>query len=316
MAPFLDSPFPLLMPPRSEPLLWVQLIGAGLLPLEALLLLLLLAGGDPGPVPGLERLLCWGLGGLAPTLLLWRRPADVWSLLLVQTPLRARRPLQQRLSRLQDDLPPRIILALGSAASLPLLWWLDEHAAVAAPIAPLAGAPRLVLLLLAAVLLALMLWQWQQLVQALWLLSRSPALIAAARPLGLAELEQQRLCLGLPLLLPDPLPLNPAPSPAAASPSPSTAAATELSAGSAAKPQGAHSNEAASSPAAGGLEPSPSAVADREESELQAGQPDPPGPTDDVPAGPAAQQVPGGEAVEAPLADAPAPTDSSAAAEP
>jgi len=136
-------------PPRSEPLLWIQLLGAGLLPLELLLLLLLLAGSDPGPVPALERLLCWGLGALAPALLLWNRPADVWSLLLVQTPLRARRPLQLQLSRLQDQLGPRLLLIMAAIAALPLLWWLDDHAAIAGPYSPLAQSPRLVALLLA-----------------------------------------------------------------------------------------------------------------------------------------------------------------------
>jgi hypothetical protein len=203
------------MSPRSEPLLWIQLLGVGVLPLELLLLLLVLAGSDPGPVPALERLLCWGLGGLGSTLLLWHRPADVWSLLLLQTPLRARRPLQQSLSRLQQDLLPRLMLAPGGLAGLPLLWWLDDHAAMAAPFSPVAGSPRLVALLLASLLLALMVWQWQQLVQALWLLSRPAAAVVASRPMSLEDLEQQRLCLGLPLLLPEPLVLGPGPSPAA-----------------------------------------------------------------------------------------------------
>jgi len=186
---------------------------------QGLLLLLLLAGSTPGPVPALERLLCWGLGALAPTLLLWRRPADVWSLLILQTPLRARRPLQQRLSRLQDSRGLRLALAVAAALSLPLLWWLDEHAAVASSLSPLAGSPRLVALLLAALLLALMLWQWQQLLQALWLLSRSPEAVAAARPMSQQELEEQRLCLGLPLLLLEPLQLAAAPAPPPDSPS-------------------------------------------------------------------------------------------------
>ena len=197
------------MPARSEPLLWVQLIGAGVFPLEGLLLLLVLAGSDPGPVPGLERLLCWALGALAPSVLLWRRPADVWSLLVLQTPLRARRPLQQRLSRLQDNRGLRVGLAVAGASSLPLLWWLDEHAAVASSLSPLQDSPRLVGLLLAALLLALMLWQWQQLLQSLWLLTRSADTVAAAKPMPQAELEEQRLCLGLPLLLLDPLQLDP-----------------------------------------------------------------------------------------------------------
>jgi hypothetical protein len=50
-----------------------------------------------------------------------------------------------------------------------------------------------------------MLWQWQQLLQALWLLGRRPEQIAAASPLSQIELEEQRLCLGLPLLLPEAL---------------------------------------------------------------------------------------------------------------
>ncbi|MCX5948229.1 MAG: low-complexity tail membrane protein [Cyanobacteria bacterium] len=190
---------------RSEPLLWLQLIAVGVLPLEALLLLLLLAGSDPGPVPGLERLLCWGLGGLLPAVALWRRPADVWSLLLLQIPLRARRPLQQRLSSLQESAALRIGLVVGSALLLALLWWSDEHAAIAGPFSPLAASPRLVGLLLAALLLALMLWQWQQLLQSLWLLSRGSDTLAAAEAMTSRELEARRLCLGLPLLLLDPL---------------------------------------------------------------------------------------------------------------
>ena len=190
---------------RSEPLLWLQLIAVGVLPLEALLLLLLLAGSDPGPVPGLERLLCWGLGGLLPAVLLWQRPADVWSLLLLQIPLRARSPLQQRLSSLQESAALRIGLVVGSALLLALLWWSDEHAAIAGPFSPLAASPRLVGLLLAALLLALMLWQWQQLLQSLWLLSRGPDTLAAAEAMTTRVLEARRLCLGLPLLLLDPL---------------------------------------------------------------------------------------------------------------
>ncbi|MBW4530558.1 MAG: low-complexity tail membrane protein [Aphanothece saxicola GSE-SYN-MK-01-06B] len=195
------------MTPRSEPLLWLQLIGFGVLPLEALLLLLVLAGSDPGPLPGLERLLCWAIGALAPALLLVRRPADVWSLLLLQTPLKGRRELQRRLSRLQATPVLGLATAGGAALDLPLLWWIDRQAAVASPFSPFSTCPRLVALLLAALLLAVMLWQWQQLLQSVWLLSRKPETVAKTAPLSLAELEQQRLCLGLPLLLPEPLKL-------------------------------------------------------------------------------------------------------------
>jgi len=187
--------------PRAEPLLWLQLVSLGVLPLEALLLLLLLGGQDPGPLPGLEKLLCWMLGALTPALLLWRRPADVWSLLLLQAPLRGRRPVQQRLSRLQEGLGLRLGLALGTLLLLPLLWWIDDHAAFAHPYSPLSASPRLLALLLSAGLLAVMLWQWQQLLQALWLLSRSTDAIPMVPTMTQEAMAQQRLSLGLPLLL-------------------------------------------------------------------------------------------------------------------
>ena len=191
--------------PRSEPLLWLQLLGLGVMPLEALLVMLLLAGSDPGPLPQLERLLCWAIGSVAPAFLLWKRPADVWSLLLVQAPLRGRREPQQRLSSLQGTPLLRAGLLVGCGLSLALLWWIDRHAALASAFSPLEGGARLVALLLAAAVLALLLWQWQQLLQALWLLSRSPAQLAAATPMGQAAVAEQRLSLGIPLLLLNPL---------------------------------------------------------------------------------------------------------------
>ena len=189
------------MNPRAEPVLWLQLVSLGVLPLEALLLLLLLAGQDPGPWPGLERLLCWMLGALAPALLLWRRPADVWSLLLLRTPLRGRRPVQQHLSSLQERLTLRLGMAFGTLLLLPMLWWIDNHAALAHPYSPLSASPRLLALLLSAAVLAVMLWQWQQLLQSLWLLSR-PTDAATLLPAMTSEtMASQRLSLGLPLLL-------------------------------------------------------------------------------------------------------------------
>ena len=192
--------------PRSEPLLWLQLLALGLLPLEALLLLLLLGASDPGSLPLLERLLCWAIGVLAPAALLWRLPVDPWSLLVAQVPQRGRREIQQRLSALQ----PPAVLRLGSLVglailSLVLLWWCDNHAAFASAFSPVADSPRLVGLLLAAAVLALLQWQGQQVVQALWLLSRSPQEVAAASPLSATALERERLSPGLPLLLLPPL---------------------------------------------------------------------------------------------------------------
>jgi hypothetical protein len=191
--------------PRSEPLLWLQLIALGAIPLELLGLLLLLAGADPGPLPGLERLLAWAIGALGPAILLWKRPADVGSLLLVQAPLRARSEAQRTLSALQSPVALKLTMVGGAAALLPLFWWMDQHAALAASLSPLAASPRLVGLLLACPLLALILWQWQQLTQALALLRIGPEAMAAVTPLTASQLDSQRLNLGLPLLLLSPL---------------------------------------------------------------------------------------------------------------
>ncbi|MEO1001915.1 MAG: low-complexity tail membrane protein [Cyanobacteria bacterium J06638_7] len=204
------------MTSRSEPLLWLQLIALGAIPLEVLLLVLLLAGADPGPLPALERLLVWGLGALGPALLLWRRPADCCSLLLVQVPLAARSPMQRRLAEAQEVLPLKLLMAGGAAALLPLFWTLDSHAALAGTLSPLEPGHRLASLLLAVPLLALLLWQWQQLLQSVWLLSRSAADLAAVPALSAAHLAGERLSLGLPVLLLDPLDLQAGPADQAA----------------------------------------------------------------------------------------------------
>lgn len=192
-------------PARREPLLWLQLLGLSALPLEALALLLVLAGADPGLFPGFERLLTWALGAVAPAVLYWRLPPDLWSVLLLQVPLRGRRPEQLRLSALQTALPLKLLAALGAPLLLPLLWWADASAGLAWAWSPLNDSPRLVGLLVALPLLALMLWQWHQLVQALWMLTRPAALLEQTLPLTQSQAAEQRLNLGLPLLLLPPL---------------------------------------------------------------------------------------------------------------
>ena len=196
-------------PARREPLLWLQLLGLAVLPLEAVLLLLVLAGADPGLFPGFERLLTWALGSLGPAVLFWRLPPDLWSLLLLQVPMRARRPDQLRLSALQNALPLKLLTSSGAALLLPLVWWIDAAAGMAWAWSPLAASPRLVVLLVAVPLLVLMLWQWHQVVQALWMFSRSSQQIEQTLPLTQVEAAEQRLNLGLPLLLLPALELEP-----------------------------------------------------------------------------------------------------------
>ncbi|MCP9816245.1 low-complexity tail membrane protein [Synechococcus sp. GreenBA-s] len=239
-------------PARCEPLLWLQLLGLAALPLEAVLLVLVLGGADPGPWPALERLLAWALGGLGSAFLFWRLPPDLWSLLLLQVPLRGRRPDQLRLSALQGALPLKLLTSAGVALSLPLIWWADSAAGLAWSWSPLAGSSRLVGLLAAALVLALLQWQWHQLVQALWMVSRRSELVAATMPLSQAEAAERRLILGLPLLLLAPLQLDPQP-PAAPSPGRAAtggaAAPVQATVPEAAQPQGQSTDLAAEAPA-------------------------------------------------------------------
>jgi outer membrane biosynthesis protein TonB len=173
--------------------------------------------------------------------LFWRLPPDLWSLLLVQVPLRGRRPEQLRLSALQGTLPLKLIGAAGAVLLLPLLWWADASAGLAWAWSPLSASPRLVVLLVSVPLLALMLWQWQQLIQAVWMLTRPASLVDQTLPLTQAIAAETRLNAGLPLLLLAPLemdassesPVSPQPEPAASVSEP-TADASEapLAAGS------------------------------------------------------------------------------------
>jgi hypothetical protein len=199
--------------PRSEPLLWLQCLALGAIPLELLVIRLVLAGADPGPVPGVERFLIWGVGVLAPTVALWRRPADWGSLLLVRQPLASRSSNQLRISALHSGLTSRIAVVLAAVILLPTLWWLDDSAVLASEFSPVSGQSRLVTLLLVSPLLALIVWQLQQLVQATALLIGAATPIAAAEAGFRAEaVATQRTSLGLQLLnltaldWPDPVP--------------------------------------------------------------------------------------------------------------
>ena len=194
------------MKSRLEPLLWLQCLALGAIPLELLLIRLILAGADPGPVPPVERLLIWAIGVLAPAAALWKRPADWGSLLLVRVPLKERDQAQQALSAKQGGLISRTSVAVAALGALPLLWWLDDSAVLASEFSPVLGQSRLVTLLISIPVLALMVWQVQQISQALgWLLPIRSQLDEAASPGNTAEhnsiaADQQHTSFGLQIL--------------------------------------------------------------------------------------------------------------------
>ena len=207
------------MQSRREPLLWLQCLAIGVIPLELLLIRLLLAGADPGPVPIVERLLIWGVGVVAPAIALWKRPADWGSLLLLRLPVASRRSDQLILSASEGQWGSRSALVGCTALLLPLLWWLDESAGLIHEFSPLQDSSRLVSLLLTAPLLALLVWQIQQLVQAVLLLVQTPQNDSAAEPWSLDQLRQERMSFGLqvlqfaPLTWPEPVEPTPSPTP-------------------------------------------------------------------------------------------------------
>lgn len=205
------------MQSHREPLLWLQCLAIGVIPLELLQVRLLLAGADPGPVPIVERLLIWGVGVVAPAIALWKRPADWGSLLLLRLPLASRSSDQLRLSASESQWGSRSALVGCTVLLLPLLWWLDESAGLIHEFSPLQDSSRLVSLLLTAPLLALLVWQIQQLVQAVLLLVQAPQNDSAAEPWSLDQLRQERTSFGLQVLRFAPLtwpePVEPIPSP-------------------------------------------------------------------------------------------------------
>ena len=184
------------MSSRHEPLLWLQLAAFGAIPLELQLLRLILAGSDLGPVPPIERLLCWGIAVVAPTILLWKRPVDWGSLLMVRQSLEKRTIRQRKISQIQDNLLLKALGACGSVLILAVFWWIDGSSLLVADISPFKNGHRLNSLLIATPLLAVITWQWHQLVQAIWLLTRSTPSIDASAALSHEELLKSRFSLG------------------------------------------------------------------------------------------------------------------------
>lgn len=188
------------MSSRREPLLWLQCLAIGAIPLEVLLLRMVLAGADFGPVPGLERVFTWAIGALVPAVLLWQRSPDWASFLLVRQPLAGRTEFQRQCSAAQSSLPIKVLGASGALLLLVLLWWIDGSALLISDLSPLHNGSRLGSLLLAAPLLSLLLWQWQQLIQAAWLLTREDRAVSALTPFTDADYQRSTASFGLELL--------------------------------------------------------------------------------------------------------------------
>ena len=119
----------------------------------------------------------------------------------MRQPLASRNSDQLRISASQGGLSSRAAVVIAAVVLLPVLWWMDDSAVLASEFSPVSGQSRLVTLLLVSPLLALMVWQVQQLIQAAALLLGSPATVAPADSAFRADaLATQRTSLGLQLL--------------------------------------------------------------------------------------------------------------------
>ena len=189
------------MSPRREPLLWLQCLALGAIPLELLLIRLLLAGADPGPVPAVERLLLWGVGAVAPAIALWKRPADWGSMLVVRRPTSGRSAEQQALSCGQNNRVSGAGILVAGILLLPLIWWIDDSAVLVGEFSPVSAQSRLVTLLLSTPVLAVILWQAQQLTQAgFWLITNEAKSAIEEGSFAEHQLHEERTSLGLQLL--------------------------------------------------------------------------------------------------------------------
>ena len=270
------------MQPRSEPLLWLQCLALGAIPLELLLIRLVLAGADPGPVPGVERFLIWGVGVLGPAVALWRRPADWGSLVLVRQPLTSRSNDQLRISASQNGLSGRVAVVMAALILLPVLWWLDDSAVLANEFSLVSGQSRLVTLLLVCPLLALIVWQLQQLAQAVTLLFGSAARVAPADSTFRADaVATQRTSLGLQLLNLPRLEWPEAAVPAVTEPAGSELAADQSTEESVEGPVAGEAEEPDQGEAAADVDASASDDDDQKEGEKDNNPPNNEGPKDD-----------------------------------
>ncbi|HRD41990.1 MAG TPA: low-complexity tail membrane protein [Prochlorococcaceae cyanobacterium AMR_MDS_5431] len=156
--------------PYIESLLWFQLLGGTFLPIEALLILLTWSSTHENPLPTLYRLLTWFLGVLLPTIVLWYRPLDCWSLLVVQVPIRNRSLQQQALSLLRYPLWLKLLQASISLPLLMLIEKLDELSAQIITLSIFQDIPGSFGVSLSIILLILITYQWQQFIYAAWLM--------------------------------------------------------------------------------------------------------------------------------------------------
>ena len=202
--------------------------------------------------------------------------------MLVRQPLTSRSNDQLRISASQNGLSGRVAVVMAALILLPVLWWLDESAVLASEFSPVSGQSRLITLLLVSPLLALIVWQLQQLVQAATLLFGSAARVAPADSAFRADaVATQRTSLGLQLLNLPGLEWPEAAVPAVTEPAGSEPAADQSTAESVEGPVAGKAEEPDQGDAAADVDASASDDDDHKEGETDNNPPNNEGPKDD-----------------------------------
>ncbi len=188
------------MNPRREPILWIQLIAIGVIPLEIILLRLILAGAEHGPLLTLERLIIWCIGVLLPTLIFLDRPADWTSIILFRSSIKGRSKIQLSINSLQKGKIPKILTLIGAILIYFLFICIDSSALIIHNLSPLQESSRVTTLTSSLPLLIIITWQWHQLTQSIWLLTQPENTFQSAKNFTEDQLKKERLCLGLGIL--------------------------------------------------------------------------------------------------------------------
>ncbi len=180
----------------KEPILWIQLLGLGFIPLEFILLRLILAGAPLGPIPTIQRITITGIAILTPTVALFKRPADWASFLFIKLPLKGRSITQHQINNMQLNIIPKLVFILGTIILTYCFWLIDGSALLLASISPFHNFSRIVNLIFSIPLLYLITWQWHQICFSIWLLTRREELLTKSEYVTSEQIRSNQLCLG------------------------------------------------------------------------------------------------------------------------
>ncbi len=181
----------------KEPILWIQLLGLGFIPLEFILLRLILAGSPLGPIPEIGRILILIISIIVPSIALYKKPADWASFLFLKLPLKGRSIKQHQINNLQLNIVPKLCFLSGVIFITCCFWLTDQSALLLAAISPFHSFSRIINLIFSIPILFLVVWQWHQLCYSIWLLTRSDEVLDKTEYLTSQQILKNQLCLGI-----------------------------------------------------------------------------------------------------------------------